>query len=100
VAKPLPTGQARRVLPGRRIGGPASTGAATASRPTRRRFSIAAALLVLDIAVHRPGTPLQQVLHAWPAHLAYVVSFLRSARTNLTIPRPQVTCHPLPVVFT
>jgi uncharacterized membrane protein len=39
-------------------------------------FSIAATLFVLDIAVHPPGTPLQQVLHAWPAYLAYVVSFL------------------------
>jgi uncharacterized membrane protein len=39
-------------------------------------FSIAATLLVLDIAVHPPGTPLQQVLHAWPEYLAYVVSFL------------------------
>ena len=39
-------------------------------------FSIAATLLVLDIAVHPPGTPLQQVLHAWPAYLAYAVSFL------------------------
>jgi len=39
-------------------------------------FSIAATLLVLDIAVHPPGTPLQQVLHAWPDYLAYVVSFL------------------------
>ena len=39
-------------------------------------FSIAATLLVLDIAVHPPGTPLQQVLHAWPGYLAYVVSFL------------------------
>jgi Endosomal/lysosomal potassium channel TMEM175 len=39
-------------------------------------FAIAATLLVLDIAVHPPGTPLQQVLHAWPAYLAYVVSFL------------------------
>lgn len=36
-------------------------------------FSIAATLLVLDIAVHPPGTSLQQVLHAWPA---YLVSFL------------------------
>ena len=42
-------------------------------------FPIAATLLVLDIAVHPPGTPLQQVLRAWPAYLAYVVSFLRSA---------------------
>ena len=39
-------------------------------------FSIAATLLVLDIAVSPPGTALQQVLHAWPDYLAYVVSFL------------------------
>jgi uncharacterized membrane protein len=39
-------------------------------------FSIATTLLVLDIVVHPPGTPLQQVLHAWPAYLAYLVSFL------------------------
>jgi uncharacterized membrane protein len=39
-------------------------------------FSIAATLLVLDISLHPPGTPLQQVLHAWPAYVAYVVSFL------------------------
>ena len=38
-------------------------------------FSIAATLLVLDIAVRPPGT-LQQVLSAWPAYLAYAVSFL------------------------
>ncbi len=43
-------------------------------------FSIAATLLVLDIAVHPPGTPLQQVLHAWPAYLAYVASFLTAAQ--------------------
>ena len=30
-------------------------------------FAIAITLLVLDIAVHPPGTPLQQVLRAWPA---------------------------------
>jgi uncharacterized membrane protein len=39
-------------------------------------FSIASTLLVVDIAVHPPGTPLQQVLHAWPAYVAYLVSFL------------------------
>ena len=39
-------------------------------------FAIAITLLVLDVAVHPPGTPLQQVLHAWPAYVAYVVSFL------------------------
>ena len=39
-------------------------------------FGFAITLLVLDIALHPPGTPLQQLLHAWPAYLAYVVSFL------------------------
>jgi len=39
-------------------------------------FSIAATLLVLDIAIHPPGTALEQVLNAWPFYLAYVVSFL------------------------
>jgi uncharacterized membrane protein len=39
-------------------------------------FAFAATLLVLDIAVHPPGTPLEQVLHAWPSYLGYVVSFL------------------------
>ena len=46
-------------------------------------FSIAATLLVLDIAVHPPGTPLQQVLRAWPAYLAYLVSFLTIGATWL-----------------
>ena len=39
-------------------------------------FSIAATLLVLDIALHPPGTPLEQLRNAWPAYLGYVVSFL------------------------
>jgi uncharacterized membrane protein len=39
-------------------------------------FGFAATLLVLDVALRPPGTPLQLVLHAWPAYLAYVVSFL------------------------
>ena len=39
-------------------------------------FSIAATLLVLDIAIHPPGTALEQVLNAWPFYFAYVVSFL------------------------
>jgi uncharacterized membrane protein len=38
-------------------------------------FAIAATLLVLDIAVRPHGTPLQQVLGAWPSYLAYLVSF-------------------------
>jgi uncharacterized membrane protein len=39
-------------------------------------FGFAITLLVLDLALRPPGTPLQQVLHAWPAYLAYVISFL------------------------
>ena len=39
-------------------------------------FSIAATLLVLDIALRPPGTALQQVIHAWPAYLGYLISFL------------------------
>ena len=39
-------------------------------------FGFAITLLVLDIAVRPPGTPLQQLLHAWPSYLAYVISFL------------------------
>ncbi|MGW3663020.1 TMEM175 family protein [Streptomyces sp. NPDC005141] len=39
-------------------------------------FSIAATLLVLDLAVHPPGSPLKQVLDGWPGYLGYLVSFL------------------------
>ena len=39
-------------------------------------FSFASTLLVVDIAVNPPGTPLQQVLDAWPGYLGYVISFL------------------------
>lgn len=39
-------------------------------------FGFAITLLVVDIALHPPGTPLQQVFHAWPAFLAYITSFL------------------------
>ena len=39
-------------------------------------FGFAITLLVLDLALRPPGTPLQQVLHAWPAFLAYIISFL------------------------
>jgi uncharacterized membrane protein len=46
-------------------------------------FSIAATLLVLDIALRPPGTPLEQVLHAWPAYVAYLVSFLTIGATWL-----------------
>ena len=39
-------------------------------------FGFAATLLVLDLALRPPGTALQQLLHAWPGYLAYLVSFL------------------------
>ncbi|HTL87505.1 MAG TPA: TMEM175 family protein [Acidimicrobiia bacterium] len=39
-------------------------------------FSIAATLLVLDISIHPPGSALERLQHAWPAYLAYLVSFL------------------------
>jgi uncharacterized membrane protein len=39
-------------------------------------YGFAATLLVLDLALRPPGTPLEQVLHGWPGYLAYLVSFL------------------------
>jgi TMEM175 potassium channel family protein len=39
-------------------------------------FAFAATLLVEAIAIHPPGSALEQVLRAWPSYLAYVVSFL------------------------
>ena len=39
-------------------------------------FSIASTLLVLEIALHPPGTALEQLLDEWPAYLGYVISFL------------------------
>jgi uncharacterized membrane protein len=39
-------------------------------------FGFAATLLVLDISLRPPGSALQQLLHAWPFYLAYVISFL------------------------
>ena len=39
-------------------------------------FSIAATLLVLDIALAPTGTPREQLFHAWPSYLGYVISFL------------------------
>ena len=46
-------------------------------------FGFAITLLVLDVALRPPGTPLQQVLHAWPSYLAYVISFLTIGGTWL-----------------
>ena len=39
-------------------------------------FSIAATLLVFAITLHPPGTALEPGLHAWPAYLGYLISFL------------------------
>ena len=39
-------------------------------------FAIAITLLVLDLAIHPPGSPLQQVLHIGRRIVAYLVSFL------------------------
>ncbi len=39
-------------------------------------FAFAATLLVVDLALRPPGTPLQQLLHAWPGYVAYIISFL------------------------
>ena len=39
-------------------------------------YGFAATLLVLDLVPNPPGSALQQVLHAWPGYLAYLVSFL------------------------
>ena len=43
-------------------------------------FAIAITLLILEVALRPPGSPLEQVLHAWPSYLAYVVSFLTMVR--------------------
>ena len=39
-------------------------------------LAFAMTLLVVDLALRPPGSPLHQFLAAWPAYLAYVVSFL------------------------
>jgi len=39
-------------------------------------MGFAMTLLVVGIAVQPPGTPLQQLLRAWPSLLAYVLSFM------------------------
>jgi uncharacterized membrane protein len=38
-------------------------------------IAIAITLLVLDLALHPPGSALDQVLQIWPAYVAYVISF-------------------------
>jgi TMEM175 potassium channel family protein len=39
-------------------------------------FAIAITLLILEVSLHPPGSPLHQALSAWPSYVAYVVSFL------------------------
>ena len=38
-------------------------------------LAFAITLLVVDIALRPPGSPLRQFLHAWPSYVAYLVSF-------------------------
>jgi uncharacterized membrane protein len=52
-------------------------------------FGFAMTLLVVDIVLQPPGSPLQRVLHGWPSYFAYLVSFLTIgaawlAHTSLT----------------
>jgi uncharacterized membrane protein len=39
-------------------------------------LSIAATLLVFNLALRPPGTPQEQLRHAWPGYLGYAISFL------------------------
>ena len=39
-------------------------------------LAIAITLLVLDVAIRPPGSPIHQFLRGWPSYLAYLVSFL------------------------
>jgi len=39
-------------------------------------FSIAATLLVFDLALHPPGSPMRLVFDEWPGYVAYLISFL------------------------
>jgi TMEM175 potassium channel family protein len=38
-------------------------------------FSIAATLLVLELALHPPGSALEQLFRVWPSYVAYLISF-------------------------
>jgi len=39
-------------------------------------LAFAMTLLVVDLALRPPGSPLRQFLQAWPSYLAYLISFL------------------------
>ena len=55
-------------------------------------FGFAMTLLVADLALHPPGTALQQVLHAWPAYLAYLTSFETRVLSHRTTRRAADLC--------
>jgi len=59
-------------------------------------FGFAMTLLVADLALHPPGTPLQQVLHAWPAYLAYLTDAVRRSRgvSGGAVPRGHTSADP------
>ena len=63
----LPNGQSLRV--------PRALGSSRMEAFSDGVFSIASTLLVLDIALHPPGSPLEQLGHEWPGYLGYLVSF-------------------------
>lgn len=57
------------------------TASATLTKARMEAFSdgvlaIAITLLVLEVAVRPPGSPLEQFLRGWPSYLGYLVSFL------------------------
>jgi uncharacterized membrane protein len=39
-------------------------------------FGFAITLLVVDLAIHPPGSALHQLLQSWPSYVAYLISFL------------------------
>ena len=53
-------------------------------------FGFAITLLVVDLALHPPGSPLQQVLDAWPSYVAYFVTPCRSGRRGSPTPRSPI----------
>jgi uncharacterized membrane protein len=64
--------------------GEANSSEASSSMLTKSRMealsdgvlAFAMTLLVVDLALRPPGSPIHQFLAAWPAYLAYLVSFL------------------------
>ena len=45
-------------------------------------FGFAATLLVADLALGNGSSALRQLLHAWPAFVAYIISFLITPAAN------------------